>query len=112
MAGNRAAGSDETEGLVESLARFPRKSQRSGTPKTAGRRVKRSSKPEGRKGVEMADRDVSQITTSPESISTTFVTPEEQRQEDARQAEQQNLKRSKPLKNFFRIFGIGTADRP
>ncbi len=39
-------------------------------------------------------------------------TPNEQRQEDARQGTKTALKKTNSLANFFRFFGIGTRDRP
>lgn len=58
---------------------------------------------------EPTPRGVASINNDGHAVS--LLTPEQQRAEDNRQAEQAGLKRGK-LKNFFRIFRVVTQDRP
>jgi hypothetical protein len=59
---------------------------------------------------EPTERGVASTTTDGHSV--TFLTPEQQAQEDRRQSEQQGLKRSKPLRHFFRMFRVTARDIP
>ena len=58
---------------------------------------------------EPTPRGVASVNNDGHAVS--FLTPEQQRVEDTRQAEQTGLQRGK-LKNFFRMFRVVTRDRP
>ncbi|AMV18251.1 hypothetical protein [Planctomyces sp. SH-PL14] len=57
----------------------------------------------------MSQRDIK--TTKTDGVETTFLTPQEQAEKDAREAETGNLKPTKSLKGFLRIFRMTTQDR-
>lgn len=57
-----------------------------------------------------APRDIKSTTNDGQQV--TYLSPEEQAQEDRRQAEKSGLKKTKRLSNFLRMFRVSTQDRP